>query len=69
MNLIQASPSDESMTRLRITGIAKAGAGVNGRLLDIPTEGWAIDIPECHWEAAALLAVGNIWCKDFLLFG
>ena len=68
VKLIWASPSDELVMSSQITGIAKAGAGADGRLLDIPMEGWTIDIPEYHWEAAALLAVGNIWYRDSLLF-
>ena len=54
---------------LRITGIVKAEATVNEGSMNILTEGWTSCIPECHWEAAVLLAVDSISCKDFLLFG
>lgn len=56
------------LMNLRVTGIVKAGAGVDERSLDILAGGWIAGIPECHWQAAALPAVGNIWYKDFLLF-
>lgn len=61
--------SDESTEIVRVTGSVKAGAGVDERSLDILTAEWLIDIPECHWEAAALLAAGNTWYMGSLLFG
>lgn len=61
--------SDELVILVGVTGILKAGAGVDGRSLDIFVRRGIVDIPECHWEAAALLAVGSIWCRDFLLSG
>ena len=54
---------------MRVTGSVKAGAGVDERSLDILTAEWLVDIPECHWEAAALLAAGNTWYMGSLLFG
>ena len=60
--------SDESML-VRVTGIVGAGAGVIGPSLDILAGGWIVHIPEYHWEAAALLAVGNTWYMGSLLFG
>lgn len=53
----------------RFTGIVMAGAVADERSLDMLTEWWIVDVLECHWVAAALLAVGNIWYMGSLLFG
>lgn len=54
---------------VRVTGTVKAEAVIHERSLDIVTGNWVVDVPEYHWEAAVLLAAGNIWYMGSLLFG
>lgn len=61
--------SDGSTMVVRVTGTVKAEAVIHERSLDIVTGNWVVDVPEYHWEAAVLLAAGNIWYMGSLLFG
>lgn len=59
---------DGLMMIVCVTGIVRAGAGADEWSIDIITGWWIFDIPECHWEAAALLAVGSILYMGSPLF-